>query len=255
MDLLVNQISDVNLLKNFVDILQDLSYGGDWSRWENRPIFKVKQSLERENRPIVKVKQAPERIFDVFFVKIFCGRPSRPLLWSWFVQTGKPAHFHCQMIPGAGKPPSMPIFVCFSPWKISWTSVKTIVMEPIDFDGQTDSFSKSNKTRSGFSTSFLPKNFVDIRQNLSFGTDWFRWENQPIFKVKQTPERSMDLLVIRISDVILAKIFCGRPSRTYLWSQLVPTGKPAYFKCQKTPRAHKPPLLPIFVCYRPQIFW
>ncbi|KAH0746186.1 hypothetical protein KY285_007843 [Solanum tuberosum] len=37
------------LLKNFVDVHQDLRYGAGWSRWSNRPIFKVKLSTERVN--------------------------------------------------------------------------------------------------------------------------------------------------------------------------------------------------------------
>ncbi|KAG5576314.1 hypothetical protein H5410_056448 [Solanum commersonii] len=38
--------------------------------------------------------------------------------------------------------------------------------------------------------SFLPKNFIDIRQHLSYGVGWSRLESQPIFKVKRSSEHT-----------------------------------------------------------------
>jgi len=65
----------------------------------------------------------------------------------------------------------------------------------------------------------------------------------------------MDFLVIQNYDVIFAKILPGRPLRPYLRSQLALTAKTAPFQGQTIPGAGKPPILPIFVCYSPCIFW
>ncbi|KAG5576461.1 hypothetical protein H5410_056595 [Solanum commersonii] len=50
---------------------QDLNYGVGWSGLAN------------------KVKRSPEviRISTIIFVKVFCGRPSKPQLWSRLIQT------------------------------------------------------------------------------------------------------------------------------------------------------------------------
>ncbi|KAG5576318.1 hypothetical protein H5410_056452 [Solanum commersonii] len=53
----------------------------------------------------------------------------------------------------------------------------------------------------------LPKNFMDARQDIRYGVGWSRQENLPNVKVKGSPEWSMDLLVIQISDVIYPEIF------------------------------------------------
>ncbi|KAG5576376.1 hypothetical protein H5410_056510 [Solanum commersonii] len=58
-------------------------------------------------------------------------------------RTGKPTHFHGQMIPGASKPPDLPIFV-----NILWTSFKTLAMELVGPNEKNDPFSMSNKPRS-----------------------------------------------------------------------------------------------------------
>ncbi|KAG5576399.1 hypothetical protein H5410_056533 [Solanum commersonii] len=163
MNLLVNRISNVILLKKFLDVVEDLSYGGGWSRWVNRPIFKVKESSKR--------------------------------LWSWLVPMGKPAHFQSQTKPVAVNPPfcqfscaiihgsfSDPDVLRHFCQNISWTFVKILVVECVGLDEKTSPFSR-------FLTSYLPKNFVDIRQYQSYGTSWSRRENRPIVKVKRATGR------------------------------------------------------------------
>ncbi|KAG5569182.1 hypothetical protein H5410_058948 [Solanum commersonii] len=230
------------------------------------------------------------QIFDVIFAESFHGHSSIHKVWSWLVTMGKPAHFQGQtslgadfgrhflqnifinvrqdlsfgadwsrrancpifMVkrypersPGAGKSPILSIFVCYNPWilgdpnsrrrfclNFSWTSVKTLTMEPVGHDGKTYQFSRS----------------VEPRADLSYGADWTRRENRPISK-------SIDILVIRISVVIFAKNFHRRPSRPSLWSWFVTTVKPTYFQGQTSPGACKPPILPIFVCHCPWMFW
>jgi len=86
---------------------------------------------------------------DIIFAKIFCGRPLKPLLWSKLALTAKTSNFEDQICPGSGKPP----FCQFScaivhglfddlefqnnlNQNFSWTSIKTLAMEPVSPHGQ-----------------------------------------------------------------------------------------------------------------------
>ncbi|KAG5576342.1 hypothetical protein H5410_056476 [Solanum commersonii] len=77
---------------------------------------------------------------------------------------------------------------------------------------------------------FLLNFFVDVRQHLSYGVNWSRWANWPIFM-------SMDLLVIQISDIIFAKIFHGRSTRPLALESIGPDGKASPFSCSTIPGA------------------
>ncbi|KAG5576396.1 hypothetical protein H5410_056530 [Solanum commersonii] len=44
--------------------------------------------------------------------------------------------------------------------------------------------------------SVLPRVFMYIRQDLRFGANWFRRENQPIFKVQQVLERTLAIELV-----------------------------------------------------------
>ncbi|KAG5568916.1 hypothetical protein H5410_064079 [Solanum commersonii] len=124
---------------------------------------------------------------DLIFANNFPGRPLRPYLWSQLALTAKTAHFQGQMIPGAGKPPILSIFIRplkpylwsqlsltakrpilkvkripgvvhgffrdpeFRPHNFqnfTWTSVKTLPMEPVVPHGQNGPFSRSNYPQS-----------------------------------------------------------------------------------------------------------
>ncbi|KAG5591684.1 hypothetical protein H5410_042198 [Solanum commersonii] len=119
--------------------------------------------------------------------------------------------------------------------KFSWTSVKTLVIEPVGPDG------------------------------------WSRRENRPIFKVKQAPEKLKPLFADFSCSIILAvepvgldgqigpfsrskEPRAGRPLRHLLLSHLVPTGKPTDLKCQTSPEQVNPSLCQNFMCYSPWIF-
>jgi len=52
--------------------------------------------------------------FDLIFAKILSGRPLRPYLWSQLALMAKTTHFQGQTISRAGKPPILPIFMCYS---------------------------------------------------------------------------------------------------------------------------------------------
>ncbi|KAG5582387.1 hypothetical protein H5410_053014 [Solanum commersonii] len=100
--------------------------------------------------------------------------------------------------PGAGKPPILPIFVCYnSPsflviWNsdvilvenFSCTSVKTLAMEPVVPDGQNGSFSRSND----------PRTSPDGKKG-------------PFSRSNDPRSSSQSFLVIQNFDVILAKKF------------------------------------------------
>ncbi|KAG5604943.1 hypothetical protein H5410_026435 [Solanum commersonii] len=79
----------------------------------------------------------------------------------------KPAYFQGQTIPGAGIAPfyrfscaivhrffGYPKFRCKKCQKFLWTFVKTLAMEPVDHDGQTVPFLRSNEPRSRHTTYF-----------------------------------------------------------------------------------------------------
>ncbi|KAG5569186.1 hypothetical protein H5410_058952 [Solanum commersonii] len=248
-----------------MDVRQDLSYGADWSRRTNWPIFKVKRSPEwsmddlvirisgvifakffheRPSKPSLRSRLSMDvfviQIFSVIFAENFHGRLSKPYLWSRLVTTDKPSHFQFRTIPGAGKALDVFHYLSYgagwSQWgnwlifKVKQSSERTLVMEPVGHDGntgpfsrsnqprnglspfscaiihgcfgdsdfwhyfyqnfsltfvktlamesvghngQTDPFSRSNEPRNRFLASFLPKIFMDVRQDLSYRVDWF----------------------------------------------------------------------------------
>ncbi|KAG5608037.1 hypothetical protein H5410_019318 [Solanum commersonii] len=82
---------------------------------------------------------------------------------------GQNTHFQGQTRPGAGKPPILLIFstrfigdpkfrrhFC---QKFTWTSIKTIAMEPVCCRGHNGPFSKSHKPRSSPQDLLVTQNF------------------------------------------------------------------------------------------------
>ncbi|KAG5569184.1 hypothetical protein H5410_058950 [Solanum commersonii] len=199
MDVLVIYISD----DIFVDVRQDLSYGVGQLRQANLPIFKMSIKTlamepvghdgqtrpfsrygagwsRRVSRPIFNVKRTSERMS----VKTLAMEQKFFMYVRQDLNYGA-AYFKVQTIPEAGKSPILPIF-CIDVLVIrissvifakTWTSVKTLAMEP----GCSD----------GFSELFLPKFFMDVRQDLSYRVGWSRRANHPIFKVKRSPKRTL----------------------------------------------------------------
>ncbi|KAG5576458.1 hypothetical protein H5410_056592 [Solanum commersonii] len=104
---------------------------------------------------------------------------------------GKLGHFQSQKSPRAGKPPILPIFVCYSPWIFG---------------------------SSRFQTPFFLKFFMDVRQETYLCSQLVPTGKPAHCQGKRIPgvgkPTSMDLLVIQISDVIFAKNFFGHLSRT-----------------------------------------
>ena len=80
------------------------------------------------------------------------------------------------------------------------------------------------------------KYFMDVRQDLVYASGWFSRPVRPILKVKRAPKRAYPsfrrfscaignhLFGDPNSDVKNAKIFCGRPSRTFSMDLVVPHG-------------------------------
>ncbi|KAG5593549.1 hypothetical protein H5410_044063 [Solanum commersonii] len=104
------------------------SYGVCWPTWPKQPIFKVKRDLEqgvnwpaRLKRPIFKVKRYLEQVKP-----LFC-RFSCAIVHGFFGDLEFRPHF-CQ--------------------NFTWTSIKTLPMEPVGPHGQNDLFLRSNDLRS-----------------------------------------------------------------------------------------------------------
>ncbi|KAG5613726.1 hypothetical protein H5410_013550, partial [Solanum commersonii] len=149
-----------------------LSYGAGWSPRPIRPIFKVKQALEQNQ----------------------------------FVTIAKTAHFQGQTILGAG------ILTSFSPKYFTWTSVKTLAMEPVGHPRQNNPFSRSNEPWSRFTsdlefdiifakiitwTSIKTLNMEPVahhgQNDLCYETHFTPRPKRPIFKVKRTPEQTLTM--------------------------------------------------------------
>ncbi|KAG5607807.1 hypothetical protein H5410_029299 [Solanum commersonii] len=96
------------------------------------------------------------QIFEVNFAKNLHGPLLRPELWSQWVTTAKTDHLEGQTNPGA----------------VTWTSVKTLVVNPVGHHDQNIPFIRSNDPRS------------------SYGANWSPRPKQPIYKVKRSPEQS-----------------------------------------------------------------
>ncbi|KAG5568902.1 hypothetical protein H5410_064065 [Solanum commersonii] len=141
---------------------------------------------------------------DLIFAKILPERPLRPYLRSNLALKAKTTHFQGKMIAGIvhgifGYPNFRPHFC----QNLTWTSVKTLSIEPIGTHGQHDLFLRLKRSP---------------EQDLTYGSSWSSRTKWPIFKVKRSPEQSLDFLVIQNSDLIFAKILPGHPLTPYLWS-------------------------------------
>ncbi|KAG5574358.1 hypothetical protein H5410_054492 [Solanum commersonii] len=139
----------------------------------------------RSKRPIFNVKRALEQVNPLF------------------------CRFLCAIINGLFDDHELQYHYSLN---ISWTSSKTLAMEPVGPHGQNDPFSRLNKPRSGkplfcqFSYAIVHGFFGDPNVRPPF----------------------------------YAKNFHGRPLRPFLWSQLAITTKTAHFEGQTNPGAVNP---------------
>ncbi|KAG5593562.1 hypothetical protein H5410_044076 [Solanum commersonii] len=180
----------------------DLSYGACWPSQPKRPIFKVKRTPEKINPHFA--------CFLVLYFTIFFGDPK---FWPYFSQN------------------------------FTRTSVNTLAIEPVCPHCQNGPFSRSNKPPSNSQSllvirnfdHILPKNFMDVRKDLSYGAIRPSQKKWLIFKVKRSSEQSIDFLVIKNYDLIFAKNLHGCPLRPYLSSQLSLMAKTAYLQGQTNP--------------------
>ncbi|KAG5588869.1 hypothetical protein H5410_039383 [Solanum commersonii] len=157
---------------------------------------------------------------DLIFTKILPRHPLIPYLQSHLSLTAKTTHFQGQKRPRADL-----IFGANWTVRLKQPILKTLPTKLVDPDGQNDQILKSNEPQSRR----LLRPYLWIQ--LPFTA------KMPIFKVKQALEHSMNFLVIRNFDLILAKILPGRSLRPYLWSQLTLTAKMTNFQWQTSPRA------------------
>ncbi|KAG5608026.1 hypothetical protein H5410_019307 [Solanum commersonii] len=160
------------------------SYGASWPSWPKRPILKVKQGPDQTSVKILAMDSvSPQSLnipfqgqtspkpdkFPILPIFIWPSRPKCPILKV--KQTPKQVNqsfcrFSCAIVHGHfGDLEFRPHFFK----KNSWTSVRTLAMQPIDPYGQNVPFSRSNKPRSRAS--------------------WLARLKHPIFKVKWSPNQ------------------------------------------------------------------
>ncbi|KAG5569111.1 hypothetical protein H5410_058877 [Solanum commersonii] len=153
-------------------------------------------------RPIFKVKRSPKQVNPSFY------------------------RFSCAIVHGIfGDPEFQPHFC----QKFSWTSVKTLVMEPMALMDKTAHFQGQTSPGAGKPLTFVKtlamepiglhiQNGPFLMSNdpqSSYGVSWPSRSKRPIFKVKRSPEK--------------------------LWSQLALTDKATHFQGQMSLGAGKPP--------------
>ncbi|KAG5578673.1 hypothetical protein H5410_049300, partial [Solanum commersonii] len=202
-----SRISTSFFPKFYLDIRKDLTYGANWPSLPKRPIFKVERSLnhtlpmEPDGPHVQNVPFQGQMIprTDLTYRASWPSRPKQSIL-----KVNDPRAVYGMF----GDPAFRPHFCK----KFTWTSVKTLPMEPVGLHGHNGPFSKSNNPRS------------------SDGASWPSRPKGPIFKVKRFAEQTF--------------------VKNLLWSQLDLTTKTAHSQCQRILGAAKPPILLIFVTLR-----
>ncbi|KAG5574357.1 hypothetical protein H5410_054491 [Solanum commersonii] len=256
----------------------DFTYGASWPSWPKQSIFKVKRSPEQNSilifanllpgRPLGPYlwsqlaltdktshfqgqmipgasKSLIEQIFnfDRIFAQILLGHSLRPYLWSQLALTAKSSHFQGQMIPGAVSPHGKNGPRSNDP-RSSWTSVKTLHVEPVGLHGQKDPFSRSNDLQS---REFLVIHnsdliFASILPGRPLGL--YLWSQLALtaktshFQGQTIPEEEPIMEPVGPHGQINLFSMSNDPwSRPSLWSQLAPMAKTTHFQGQTIHRA------------------
>ncbi|KAG5588772.1 hypothetical protein H5410_049206 [Solanum commersonii] len=275
---------------------------------QKRLILKVNYATEQLKHPIFKVKRSPNQSMDFFvdpeFQPHFCQNISRtsvktlaiealtaktPIfkvkrsskkespyfanfhLWSVLAIMAKTSHFQGQMIPGANKPPILPIFVYLNygaSWpsrpkrpifkvkraskqaktshfcqNFTWTSVNTLVMEPVGPNGQNVPFSRSNDPRSRSVKTLAMEPVGPHGQNDSFSRrneprrSWLTWPKRSIFKVKRTPKKTLVMEPIgrQAKRSHFCQNFTWMAVKTLVMEPVGPNGQSPIFKVKQSP--------------------
>ncbi|KAG5578698.1 hypothetical protein H5410_049325 [Solanum commersonii] len=109
-----------------------------WSTWRKRPIYKDKRTTGQS----MAFYGDPE--FRCYFTKNLHGPPLRPSLCSQLVYTSMTFHGDTE-------------FRRHFFQKFTWTSIKTLAMEPIGLHGQNGPFIRSNESRSRYGARLSPQ--------------------------------------------------------------------------------------------------
>ncbi|KAG5600574.1 hypothetical protein H5410_031944 [Solanum commersonii] len=153
----------------------------------------------------------------------------------------KTTHFQGQTNPGTEKPSTLSI-LCAIAHHLFWCS--------------------------GIPTSFLPKIFIDVHEDLDMEPIGLDGQNVPF-------SSSLSFLVFRNSDIIFQNLYMdirltllielvGHHSKTThfqgqtnptIWSQLALTDKMAHFQCQTSPGAGETPILSFSYAIVHHLFW
>ncbi|KAG5600601.1 hypothetical protein H5410_031971 [Solanum commersonii] len=129
-------------------------------------------------------------------------------------------------------------FLCHFCQKISWTSMKTLVMELVGHDSQNGPFSRSNNLRIIEPVGIRDKNYPFSRSNEPYISPWIFVHTEFCHHLFQKfTWTSIKSLAMEL-----------------LYNQLPLTTKMAHFQGQTSPSVRKPPILPNFVCYSSPFF-
>ncbi|KAG5598312.1 hypothetical protein H5410_029682 [Solanum commersonii] len=191
------------------------------SPWPKRPIYKVKRSPEQTLVMEIVGQHSQNGPFTR------SNDPRNSYGANWLPRLKRTIYKVKQSPKQSTRFYGDPEFRCHFCQKFTWTSIKTLVMEPVGHHDQNGKFTKSNDPQ------------------ISYGVNWSPWPKRPIYK---------EFMVTQNSDVIFAKNLHGPLLRPYLWSQLFAIAKSAHLQGQTIPEAGKPPVLLIFVCYSPREF-
>ena len=103
-----------------MDVRLDVTYGSSWPSQAKRPIFKVKRFSEKLNPPFYRFSCAIFRGFFGYpkfgphFCKNFTWTSAKTLPMGPVCPYGENDSFWVKTTPGAGKPPILPFFMCYS---------------------------------------------------------------------------------------------------------------------------------------------
>ncbi|KAG5593613.1 hypothetical protein H5410_034845 [Solanum commersonii] len=198
---------------------RNLSYSASWSTWLKRPIYKVKRSSKKTlaNEPVghhgqkgpftksnvPRISWSPWPKHPIYKVKRAPKKSTR-----FYGDLEFRRHF-CQ--------------------NFTWTSVKTLAIDPVRHHGKNDPFIVLSYPRSSPRDCMVTQNLDVIFAKNLHGSSWSPLKKRPIYKVKRALKQCTGLY----SELKFQRHFCQK----FTWIQLVTTDKTTYLQGQMIPGA------------------
>ncbi|KAG5628344.1 hypothetical protein H5410_000061 [Solanum commersonii] len=253
-----------------------LTYGASWPSWPKLPFPRSNVLPSKETPSFTDFHTLPMEPVGPHGQNGPFSRSNKPQS-SLLALTAKTVHFQGQTSPRAGKPPLLPIFICYSSpsfvviqnFNLIFVRIShghPLPVEPVGPHGLNNPFSRSNDSRNSWPSHpkrpifkvkralDQPKFYLDVRYDLTYGASWPSWPKRSIINVKESPEP----FTIFLGDTKFQHYYCQNFTwttvKTFPMEPLVPHGQNGPFSSSKNPRVGKPPFLPIFMCYSSQYF-